>query len=154
MKKLSLILSLVFLLLIIPEIAMTEIRGIEKLEELQPKFRSDINWMLGILHHRFPNDIIAIVCAYRSPEEQDRILKEKGNKATLLKGGQSKHQHGLAVDIYFMEPWDFHKKFKIAPYDFRYKEMGEIAEQIGLIWGGRWLTPFDPGHIESKEKIK
>lgn len=26
--------------------------------------------------------------------------------------------------------------------------IGEEAERIGLRWGGRWRSPFDPGHAE------
>lgn len=26
--------------------------------------------------------------------------------------------------------------------------LGEEAERVGLRWGGRWRTPFDPGHAE------
>lgn len=26
--------------------------------------------------------------------------------------------------------------------------IGEIAESLGLRWGGRWKSPHDPGHVE------
>jgi hypothetical protein len=29
-----------------------------------------------------------------------------------------------------------------------WKVIGEEAENLGLIWGGRWTQPHDPGHVE------
>jgi hypothetical protein len=26
--------------------------------------------------------------------------------------------------------------------------IGEEAEKLGLVWGGRWVKPHDPGHVE------
>lgn len=29
-----------------------------------------------------------------------------------------------------------------------WKVIGEEAEKLGFIWGGRWVNPHDPGHVE------
>lgn len=29
-----------------------------------------------------------------------------------------------------------------------WRVVGEEAEKLGLVWGGRWLKPHDPGHVE------
>lgn len=29
-----------------------------------------------------------------------------------------------------------------------WRVIGEEAEQLGLVWGGRWRQPHDPGHVE------
>jgi hypothetical protein len=26
--------------------------------------------------------------------------------------------------------------------------IGNVVETAGLVWGGRWKTPYDPGHLE------
>ncbi len=116
------------------------IKNLDKLKTLKIEFRSNIEILLGWADERFPYNI-TIACSYRSPEEQNRLYL-KGTSTTTLRGGQSKHQKDLAVDIYFI------KDKKIVPYNEDYLKLGEKAESLGLTWGGRWKKPFDPGHFE------
>ncbi|KPC50381.1 Peptidoglycan L-alanyl-D-glutamate endopeptidase CwlK precursor [Amantichitinum ursilacus] len=94
---------------------------------------------------------LVLVEGYRSPQRQDE-LAQSGRNVTQARGGQSKHQYGLAVDLAPMadgkvvlserDPWALEA----------YQAMGEEAEKLGLTWGGRW-TFRDYGHVESPQKI-
>lgn len=39
-------------------------------------------------------------------------------------------------------------KLQWDPTAAEWNVIGEIAEGLGLVWGGRWVKPFDPGHVE------
>jgi hypothetical protein len=39
-------------------------------------------------------------------------------------------------------------KLRWEPSDAAWKVIGEQAERLGLVWGGRWQKPYDPGHVE------
>lgn len=59
---------------------------------------------------------------------------------------KSRHQSGLAIDIACKPP--------SKPYDENIlRKAGEIAEEIGLTWGGRWKEFRDIPHIEMNPKI-
>lgn len=89
---------------------------------------------------------------YRSPERQD-ALAAQGNHVTQAKGGQSKHQYGLAVDlapirdgkvvISERDPWAMQA----------YQALGEESQAAGLTWGGNWSFK-DFGHIEQTGSLK
>lgn len=32
-------------------------------------------------------------------------------------------------------------------------EVGAFGESLGLVWGGRWQSPYDPGHFQSPEPL-
>jgi hypothetical protein len=58
-----------------------------------------------------------------------------------------------AMDIAPFEQYQLHgpDKLKWDPSDPAWGVIGEEAERVGragLRWGGRWMTPFDPGHGE------
>lgn len=125
---------------------MAQIKNIHRLRDLKPEFCKKITTLLDWADTKWPNEVIAIACTYRSPDKQNRILKENGYKITTLKGGLSKHQYGLACDIYFIQDG------KIMPFNNKYLELGKKAGELGMIWGGGWKMPFDPGHFESEEK--
>lgn len=37
--------------------------------------------------------------------------------------------------------------------DVVWRTIGELAESLGLVWGGRWQHPHDPGHVELPRAI-
>lgn len=39
-------------------------------------------------------------------------------------------------------------KLRWEPGAAEWTVIGEEAEKLGLVWGGRWKVPFDPGHVE------
>ena len=72
-----------------------------------------------------------------------------GNRhVTRAKGFQSYHQFGLAADIAFKR----NGKVIISERDPEvmkgYQLYGEVAESVGLTWGGRWKSIQDYGHTE------
>ncbi|WP_232219836.1 M15 family metallopeptidase [Pseudogulbenkiania sp. MAI-1] len=89
---------------------------------------------------------------YRSPERQD-ALAEQGTLVTKAKGGQSKHQYGLAVDLAPVR----NGKVVISERDpwamSAYLALGEEATAAGLTWGGNWSFK-DYGHIERSGSLK
>lgn len=89
---------------------------------------------------------MAILEGYRSPQRQD-MLARMGSSVTSAKAFQSYHQYGLAADCAFL----VNGKLVISekdPWAMKgYALYGEVAESLGLTWGGRWKM-MDFGHIE------
>lgn len=83
---------------------------------------------------------------YRSPERQDKLAR-MGSSVTNAKAYQSYHQYGLAADSAFLR----NGKIVISEKDpwamQGYKLYGQVAESVGLKWGGRWKL-MDLGHVE------
>ncbi|BBP00046.1 M15 family metallopeptidase [Sulfuriferula nivalis] len=98
-----------------------------------------------IMKERYGYDM-TILEGYRSPERQNK-LASMGTNVTNAAAYQSYHQFGLAADCAFQrdgklvitekDPWAMHG----------YQLYGEVAESLGLHWGGRWKM-MDFGHIE------
>lgn len=97
---------------------------------------------------------------YRSPEEQDALYAQgrtkPGKRVTNVRGGFSKHNFVLDGKP-AAKAFDFsiyHKnKYLSDGSDPRYTQAGEIGEALGLLWGGRWKSPFDPSHLQLKEPV-
>jgi D-alanyl-D-alanine carboxypeptidase-like protein len=55
-----------------------------------------------------------------------------------------------AIDLCPYEVWSANGPDKLSwnPDDPGFKAIGELGEAVGLIWGGRWHDPHDPGHLE------
>jgi D-alanyl-D-alanine carboxypeptidase len=55
-----------------------------------------------------------------------------------------------AMDLAPYEQFNLHGPDKVNwdAFDPAWGIIGEEAERVGLRWGGRWRTPFDPGHGE------
>ncbi|PWF39411.1 M15 family peptidase [Massilia glaciei] len=89
---------------------------------------------------------MAILEGYRSPERQN-VLASMGANVTNAAAFQSWHQYGLAADCAFLR----NGKVVISekdPWAMRgYLLYGEVAESMGLTWGGRWKM-MDFGHTE------
>jgi peptidoglycan L-alanyl-D-glutamate endopeptidase CwlK len=89
---------------------------------------------------------MALLEGWRSPERQ-AILATKGSNVTMAGAWQSYHQYGLAVDCAFYKDGELVISEK-DPWAMRgYELYGQLAEQAGLTWGGRWQM-MDFGHIE------
>jgi len=76
------------------------------------------------------------------------IKMSKNKNTTRARGYQSYHQFGLAADVAFKR----NGKVVISerdPWAMRgYELYGEVAESVGLTWGGRWKSIKDYGHTE------
>jgi peptidoglycan L-alanyl-D-glutamate endopeptidase CwlK len=89
---------------------------------------------------------MALLEGYRSPARQT-LLASMGSHVTNAGAFQSWHQYGLAADCAFWRDGKLVISEK-DPWAMRgYQLYGEIAESLGLTWGGRW-TMMDFGHTE------
>jgi peptidoglycan L-alanyl-D-glutamate endopeptidase CwlK len=94
---------------------------------------------------------MALLEGYRSPERQT-ALAGLGAHVTNAAAWQSHHQYGLAADSAFMRAG----KLVISERDpwaaKGYELYGEVAQRVGLTWGGRWQNA-DLGHVELRKPI-
>ncbi|NGZ84937.1 M15 family metallopeptidase [Duganella sp. SAP-35] len=101
-----------------------------------------------IMKEKYGYDM-AILEGYRSPERQN-TLAAMGSSVTNAAAFQSWHQYGLAADCAFLRDG----KLVISerdPWALRgYQLYGEVAESLGLTWGGRWKM-MDFGHTELRQ---
>jgi peptidoglycan L-alanyl-D-glutamate endopeptidase CwlK len=112
---------------------------------LDPDFSRRMLLVFRIMKERHGYDM-AILEGYRSPERQNS-LAAAGANVTNAKAFQSYHQFGLAADCAFLRDGKLVISEK-DPWAMRgYRLYGEVAESVGLIWGGRW-TMMDFGHTE------
>ncbi len=89
---------------------------------------------------------MALLEGYRSPARQDE-LANAGSHVTNARAFQSWHQYGLAADCAFWRDGKLVISEK-DPWAMRgYQLYGEVAESLGLTWGGRWKM-MDFGHTE------
>ena len=89
---------------------------------------------------------VAPFAMLRTAEEQHRLFLE-GKSACDGYIKKSAHQSWLACDLAILndDGTDF------LWIDTRYDKFGELAEKLGLTWGGRWNTLGDIYHVEFKE---
>jgi hypothetical protein len=113
---------------------------IADLNSLHPYFRDRIYQLIA--NCRAKGIELAIVESYRTPAKQYEYFS-MGRKYTRSAGGKSKHQYGLAVDVVPV-------KDSVAIWDniALWKKIGVEGEKLGLRWGGRWRSPYDPAHFE------
>ena len=117
---------------------------------MDPAFVQDVLRVMERMKARgFP---MVLLEGYRSAERQNR-LAGGSTKVTQAKGGESKHQYGLAADlapvrggkvvISERDPWAMQA----------YNALGEEAKAQGLGWGGVWSFR-DYGHIERAGSLR
>ncbi len=116
-----------------------------KWNRMNPRYKQRLLMVFKIMKERHGYELVLLE-GYRSPARQNML---SGNKATTLaKAYQSYHQFGLAGDIAFKR----NGKVVISerdPWAWRgYQLYGEVAESVGLTWGGRWKSIQDYGHTE------
>jgi peptidoglycan L-alanyl-D-glutamate endopeptidase CwlK len=86
---------------------------------------------------------VAPFAIFRTAEEQHKLFLE-GKSACDGYEKKSKHQGWLACDLAILN--DAGTDFLWV--DPRYDKLGELAEKLGLTWGGRWQTLGDIYHVE------
>jgi hypothetical protein len=113
---------------------------IADLQSLHPYFRDKISQL--IKNCKKKGIELTIVESYRTHAKQSEYFN-MGRKYTRSAGGKSKHQYGLAVDVVPVID-------SVAVWDnlTLWKKIGTEGEKLGLRWGGRWRSPFDPAHFE------
>lgn len=89
---------------------------------------------------------MALLEGHRSPQRQAMLLAQ-GPSVTHAGPGQSYHQHGLAADCAFLRDGRLVISERDAWAMRGYELYGQVAEEHGLTWGGRWRL-MDFGHVE------
>jgi len=91
---------------------------------------------------------IFVTSTLRTFHEQDRLYAQgrttPGNIVTNARGGESKHNHGLAFDIAFRSPPAADEYGEGNPWG----RVGEIGKSVGLEWGGDWSGFQDRPHFQ------
>lgn len=112
---------------------------------MNPEYAQRLLLAFRVMKEKHGYDM-AILEGYRSPERQN-TLAGMGSRVTSAAAWQSWHQYGLAADCAFLR----NGKIVISekdPWAMRgYQLYGEVAESVGLTWGGRWKI-MDLGHTE------
>lgn len=112
---------------------------------LHPDFSQRLLLAFKIMKEQHGYDM-ALLEGYRSPARQDE-LAAAGGHVTNARAFQSWHQYGLAADCAFWRDGRLVISEK-DPWAMRgYQLYGQVAESIGLTWGGRWKM-MDFGHTE------
>jgi peptidoglycan LD-endopeptidase CwlK len=112
---------------------------------LDDDFRTRLLLVYKIMREQYGYEM-ALLEGYRSPERQNR-LAQMGGSVTNAAAFQSYHQYGLAADNAFLRDGKLVISEK-DPWAMRgYQLYGQVAEQVGLTWGGRWKL-MDLGHVE------
>jgi peptidoglycan L-alanyl-D-glutamate endopeptidase CwlK len=112
---------------------------------MHPDFNQRLLLVFRIMKEKYGYEM-ALLEGYRSPARQD-MLAQMGSAVTNAKAFQSWHQYGLAADCAFLRDGKIVISEK-DPWAMRgYQLYGEVAESLGLTWGGRWAM-MDLGHTE------
>lgn len=112
---------------------------------LQPDFGQRLLLAFKIMRERHGYEM-TLLEGYRSPARQD-MLASMGSTLTNARAFQSLHQVGRAADCAFWREGRLIISEK-DPWAMRgYRLYGQVAESLGLTWGGRW-TLMDFGHTE------
>jgi hypothetical protein len=92
---------------------------------------------------------IWIICyRYRATEAEELAYYKAGLSEIDPTKTPTMHMLGLAKDFAVAAAdWSGYDWGTIAAYT----KMGEIAESLGLLWGGRWTTLRDYGHVQYVE---
>jgi peptidoglycan L-alanyl-D-glutamate endopeptidase CwlK len=95
---------------------------------------------------------VKVISGHRSYEEQDELYAQgrtkHGKIVTKAKGGQSRHNFGVAFDVGIFS--DDGKKY--YGESEAYQTVGKIGEALGLEWGGSWEGFVDEPHFEYNPK--
>lgn len=125
------------------------VRASRNWQQLDQEFTQRLLVVFKLMQERHGYQM-ALIEGYRSPERQAELFS-RGSNVTQARAGMSYHQYGLAADVAFFRDG----KVVISerdPWAMRgYALYGEIAEQVGLTWGGRWKMR-DLGHVELRRK--
>lgn len=119
-------------------------------DALDADFRQRLLLVYRLMREEHGYEMVLIE-GYRSPERQN-LLASLGAHVTNAAAWQSYHQHGLAADSAFLR----NGKLVISERDpwaaKGYELYGEVAQRVGLTWGGRWQNA-DLGHVELRKLI-
>ena len=115
-------------------------------ELLDDEFRQRLLHVFKIMRETHGYEM-ALLEGYRAPQRQAE-LAALGPHVTRAGAFESYHQYGLAADCAFVRDG----RIVIAetdPWAYRgYELYGQVAQSVGLTWGGSWRRIRDLGHVE------
>lgn len=125
-----------------------------RLEKLDPEFAKLVKKLLELA---YANGLNAQISAgFRSAEEQEALYSvgrtRPGRVVTNARAGQSAHNYGLGVDLFFLTP-DGKADFTTALYtrlDRIAKEANLYNEGVGMEWSGAWKSFKETAHWQVK----
>ena len=116
-----------------------------KWDKMHPRYKQRLLMVFKIMKEQHGYELVLLE-GYRSPARQNNLSQNKAT--TLATAYKSFHQFGLAADVAFKRDG----KVVISerdPWAWRgYQLYGQVAESVGLVWGGRWTRIHDYGHTE------
>lgn len=121
--------------------------SLKRLEGLDPKFKVNILCLQGLA--KLEGLDVQVACGYRSNEEQAKLYAQgrtvPGKIVTNAKPGQSKHNKGLAVDLYFIvngkADWGVGKYLQLSKIC--------VKNKLAISWSGNWKTFKEYCHFEA-----
>lgn len=124
--------------------ARADDRSEKNISTLHPKVRA---YAYALIEKAASNGIkIKIISGLRTFAEQDALYAQgrtvKGQIVTNAKGGQSNHNFGIAFDVGVFEG------AKYLDRSSKYESVGVLGEELGLEWGGNWITYKDEPHFQ------
>lgn len=111
-------------------------------EKMDAEFMQRLLVVFRIMQERYGYEM-ALLEGYRSPQRQAALSSQVTNAGP----GRSYHQYGLAADSAFLRDGRLLISEKDAWAMRGYELYGQVAEELGLTWGGRWKLQ-DYGHVE------
>lgn len=113
---------------------------------LYPPFQAKVDLLLERAKEAGLN--LGVFEGYRSWDRQNQLYAQgrtkPGKIVTNARAGFSAHNFGTAVDIVFRE----NGKWSWAEHH-QWHRLGQIAESLGLIWGGSWESTLkDRPHVQ------
>lgn len=117
---------------------------IKRRQQLQPLVRRQAN--LVVAEMDLFGHPVRIVEGYRSNQRQDELYAQgrtvPGPIVTNARGGESFHNHGVAVDFVFRNE-GYRASYQL------WQTLGAVIEKHGFEWGGNWKGGFvDMPHAE------
>ncbi|WP_409305512.1 M15 family metallopeptidase [Peribacillus sp. SCS-155] len=122
-------------------------RSVNKMGPVNPIVKESA---LEVVRRAYDEGIcMQIVSGFRTKEQQDALYRQgrtaPGYIMTNVKGGQSYHNYGLAVDYALVSPGGREVSWTV---NREWLRVAEIAKSIGFTWGGDRPKFKDYGHLE------
>jgi peptidoglycan L-alanyl-D-glutamate endopeptidase CwlK len=116
-----------------------------RIKKLHQKVQANVKKLIILLEENL-GKTVRVTSGFRSFAEQDVLFAQgrskPGPKVTNVRAGGSYHNYGLAIDVVEIK----HGKAKWNNPDW--EKIGELGEQLGFEWGGRWVGFTDRPHFQ------
>lgn len=125
----------------------------ERLATVHPELQARVRKVLAAMESLgFP---MMVTAGRRTEAEQAKLYAQGrfGNPGPIVTNAdgtknKSRHQSGRAVDCVFLA--DGKPSWRD---DHPWKAYGYAGMALGLVWGGLWVSPHDPPHLELPKEI-